>query len=89
MEMDEQLRASLAASTESYRDIAEKIGIDHTSLVRFANGTRTLRLDVATKLAAYLGLKLQPENSTTAEGSSPAKKPANPSKRTPRKKKPT
>ncbi|MEX2113198.1 MAG: hypothetical protein WD845_08440 [Pirellulales bacterium] len=39
--------------------IATETCINRASLIRFARGDTSLRLDVADKLAAYFGLELQ------------------------------
>lgn len=57
--ISETLRAALQASTASYREIGEATGIDHSQLVRFANGERGLAVAAIDKLAEYFGLELQ------------------------------
>ena len=41
------------------QQIAEAAGIERASLSRFVRGQRTLRLDMADRLAAYFGLELK------------------------------
>jgi plasmid maintenance system antidote protein VapI len=53
--MTELLREALAEA-DSIRAVARHNGLDHSSLVRFANGEQSLRLDLADKLAAHFGI---------------------------------
>jgi hypothetical protein len=83
--IEESLRAAIykRSETESLHAISQGSQVAYASLYRFLNGERSLKLDNVSRLCDYLGLKLQPEDAT------PAKKPAKPPKRAPRKKKPT
>jgi plasmid maintenance system antidote protein VapI len=54
--MTELLREALMERRESLRSIARAAGVHHPSLVRFLAG-KSLRLDIADKLAAYLGVE--------------------------------
>ena len=55
-----QLRRAIKQSDESIYQIAKETGIAEPVLYRFHNGLReNLRLDVAEKLARYLGLTLK------------------------------
>lgn len=60
--ISEALRSALrdAIQRESIRSVARGSGVPHPSLVRFLAEVRTLRLDMADKLAAYLGVKVRP-----------------------------
>ena len=40
--------------------LAKETGIERVSLIRFARGDQSLRLDIADRLAEYFGLELQP-----------------------------
>jgi plasmid maintenance system antidote protein VapI len=42
--------------------IANECGVERTSLLRFARGDQSLRLDCADRLAAYFGLRLVAES---------------------------
>lgn len=53
--MTHLLREALAEA-DSIRAVAKENGLDHSSLVRFANGEQSLRLDLADKLAAHFGI---------------------------------
>jgi plasmid maintenance system antidote protein VapI len=53
--MTQLLREALAEA-DSIRGVAKATGLTHVSLVRFANGEQSLRLDLADKLAAHFGV---------------------------------
>lgn len=66
--LTETLRQAIRERLESglpMLTLATETGIERTSLLRFARGTQSLRLDIADRLAAYFGLELQP---TKAKG---------------------
>ena len=46
------------SKNESFYRIAKQTGVDRTCILRFVRFERTLTLDTADKLAAYLKLKL-------------------------------
>ena len=54
----EALRRVMAESGLSHNAIAAKTGVQRMSIVRFLNGTQSLRLDAADKLAAFFGLEV-------------------------------
>jgi plasmid maintenance system antidote protein VapI len=56
--MTEVLRRAIRESRLPLLRIAEDTGVQRASLIRFARGDQSLRLDVADKLAAYFGLRL-------------------------------
>jgi transcriptional regulator with XRE-family HTH domain len=58
--MTEVIRQAVLDSGLPLQQIAEAAGIERASLSRFARGERSLRLDMADKLAGYLGLVLKP-----------------------------
>lgn len=62
--MTEVLRRAIRESGLPMLRIAEDTGIQRASLIRFARGDQSLRLDVADKLAAYFGLRLTPTKRT-------------------------
>ena len=57
--MSELLRQALAEA-DSIRGVARAAGLDHASLIRFARGESSLRLDLADKLAAHFGIESRP-----------------------------
>ena len=52
------IRQAILASEKPLLQIANKTGVQRASLSRFVSGQRSLRLDMADKLAAYFGLEL-------------------------------
>ena len=63
--MTDVLRAALnnaIESGETFRSIERETGIVRQSLMPFARGEQTLRLDKADLLAEYFGLELKPAN---------------------------
>lgn len=54
------LRRAILDSGLPLLRVAEETGVDRASISRFVAGKRSLRLDVADRLAAYLGLELTP-----------------------------
>ena len=61
--MTELLRKALNDAIESgstFRDLERETGVIRQSLMPFARGKCTLRLDKADALAAYFGLELKP-----------------------------
>ena len=52
--LTELLRAMLADSVQ--REVCRATGLDSASVSRFATGKRSLRLDMADRLAAYYGV---------------------------------
>ena len=64
MTVAEQLRHSLAHSGLTHYRIGKLSGVSIAIIGRFVAGTRDIRLETAAKLAAVLGLHLQPKNGT-------------------------
>ena len=56
--MSDVLRQAILDSGLPLLQLAERTGIERASLSRFLAGKRSLRLDMADKLAVYFGLKL-------------------------------
>jgi plasmid maintenance system antidote protein VapI len=56
--MTEALQRVIAESGIALNAIATGAGVQRMSIVRFLNGTQSLRLDAADKLAAYFGLEV-------------------------------
>lgn len=54
------LKAAILASELPYLTLQEETGVTRQSLMSFVKDERTLRLDMADKLAVYFGLTLQP-----------------------------
>jgi plasmid maintenance system antidote protein VapI len=52
------LRRTIAESGISYNALQRGTGVTRASIMRFVNGERTLRLDMADRLAAFFGLEL-------------------------------
>jgi transcriptional regulator with XRE-family HTH domain len=57
--ISERLRKAIVQSDIPYRQIEQATGVKRASISRFVRGKRTLRLDVADRLAGYLGLELK------------------------------
>ena len=51
---------SIAASGMSIKALERDTGVARQSMMHFMRGTRTLRLDIADKLAAYFELSVVP-----------------------------
>ena len=61
--MTDVLRAALndaIEAGETYRSIERATGIVRQSLMPFARGEQSLRLDIADRFATYFGLELKP-----------------------------
>ena len=52
------LKHAMRESGESLYRIAKSSGVNHDSLSRFLHGRTSLRLDLADRLAAHLGVKV-------------------------------
>ena len=61
----DRLRRTIAQAVEqgrtNYLTLERETGVTRASIRRFVNGERTLRLDMADRLAAYFGLELRPK----------------------------
>ena len=57
--MTQLLTEALARREESLRSIAAATGVNHVSILRFLAGKQSLRLDLADKLAEYLGIEVR------------------------------
>lgn len=53
------LRRAIAESGIAYKALERETGVTRASVMRFVRGDQSLRLDMADRLAAYLGLSLQ------------------------------
>lgn len=58
--MTEVLREAILGTGLPLLQLAEATGVQRASLSRFLRGERTLRLDMAERLADYFGLELKP-----------------------------
>jgi plasmid maintenance system antidote protein VapI len=58
MTWSETLRQTIADSGISHSEIERATGVNRSSIVRFAARQRTIRLDVADRLAKYFGLEM-------------------------------
>ena len=56
--LTDPLRQAIVDSGKPLLTLAEETGVARASLIRFRRGERSLRLDVADKLANYFGLRL-------------------------------
>jgi plasmid maintenance system antidote protein VapI len=54
------LRQIIAESGLAHIAIERATGVKRASIMRFLRGERSLRLDMADRLAAYFGLELRP-----------------------------
>jgi plasmid maintenance system antidote protein VapI len=52
------LRNTIIKSGMTYLGLERETGVTRASIMRFVNGERTLRLDMADRLAAFFGLEL-------------------------------
>jgi hypothetical protein len=59
MSFTEALRQSIRESGLPYLTLEQETGVHRASISRFMAGERSLRLDVADKLAAYFGLEVR------------------------------
>ena len=58
--MTEILRQAIADSGMTFIGIERETGITRQSLMKFARGEQSLRLDLADRLAAYFGIECRP-----------------------------
>jgi plasmid maintenance system antidote protein VapI len=63
--ISELLRRTIVRAVEAgrtnYLSLQRETGVTRASIRRFVLGERTLRLDMADRLAAHLGLELRPK----------------------------
>ena len=50
--------AAITAGQTTYKGLERETGVTRASIMRFATGRRSIRLDMADKLAAHFGLVL-------------------------------
>lgn len=54
------LKSAIEASGMSIKALERETGVSRQSMMHFMRGTRTLRLDIADKLATFFSLELKP-----------------------------
>ena len=64
----EALQDAINASGMSIKALERQTGVSRQSMMHFMRGTRTLRLDIADKLASYFGLELGPGTQAKRKG---------------------
>ncbi|MBX6314025.1 MAG: helix-turn-helix transcriptional regulator [Isosphaeraceae bacterium] len=65
--ISDPLRRAIVASGMSYKALSRGTGVTRASIQRFVDGRHSLRLDIADRLAALLGLALQAEKGGSRE----------------------
>ena len=63
----ETLKAAIEASELPFLTLQQRTGVTRQSLMSFVKGERTLRLDMADKLAEFFGLELRPATKPKAK----------------------
>lgn len=58
----EALKSAIEASGMSIKALERETGVSRQSMMHFMRGSRTLRLDIADKLANYFNLELIPQS---------------------------
>ncbi|QDU86779.1 hypothetical protein Pla175_01300 [Pirellulimonas nuda] len=56
--LSDALREALLSDSTSYAEVSRQTGLARPSLMSFAKGHRSLRLDLADKLAAYYRVEI-------------------------------
>lgn len=72
--MTETLRRTIRNSGQSMYELAKGSGLSWAVVARFAKGTQSIRLDLADRLAGYLGLELRPRAGSSAPRRTPRRK---------------
>ena len=67
----EALQNAITASGMSIKALERETGVSRQSMMHFMRGTRTLRLDIADKLAAYFALEVRPATRKAATKAAP------------------
>ncbi|MEK6260108.1 MAG: helix-turn-helix transcriptional regulator [Planctomycetota bacterium] len=68
------LKNAIEASGMSIKSLERETGVSRQSMMHFMRGTRTLRLDIADKLATYFGLELRPATRKATTKAAPKRK---------------
>lgn len=55
--MTAALRQAIAESNANFHELERQTGVKRQSLMKFARGEQSLRLDIADKLATYFGIE--------------------------------
>jgi len=55
----ETLRSAIAGSHLSFKALERETGVKRQSLMKFARGEQSLRLDIADRLADYFGIEVK------------------------------
>ena len=58
MTITQALRKTIADTDESFHELERRTGLKRQSLMKFARGEQSLRLDMADKLAEHFGLEI-------------------------------
>lgn len=56
--LSEQLRAAIVESGLSHYRLAKETGVSQPIITRFVNGTRSISLETADRIAGYFGMTL-------------------------------
>lgn len=78
MSLTDKLRDEINGSEHSFKALERETGVLRQSLMKFARGETSLRLDMADKLASFFGLEVQAAAKKAAPKAAPkaAAKPA-------------
>lgn len=69
MTLTEALKAAIKDCGLSWYELGRATGLERASLMRFAAGKHSLRLDLADKLATYFGIRVTlPKRRTSRKG---------------------
>ncbi len=65
--MTETLRRAIQESDMTFKALERETGVTRQSLMKFVSGERSMRLDMADKLAGYFGLELHQAHNRKAK----------------------
>ncbi len=68
------LKTAIESSGMSIKALERETGVSRQSMMHFMRGTRTLRLDIADKLAAFFKLDVKPATSKPTTKAAPKRK---------------
>ncbi len=68
------LKSAIESSGMSIKALERETGVARQSMMHFMRGSRTLRLDIADKLAVYFGMELRPATPKTKTKAAPKRK---------------
>jgi plasmid maintenance system antidote protein VapI len=66
--MSEVIRRAIVEGGATYAELERATGLKRASIMRFVTGQRSLRLDLADRLAEHFGLTLQASKPTRRRG---------------------